>query len=95
MCGAPNSGKSTLMNKIIGRKLSAVSHKVNTTRTSILGVKNMDKTQLVFYDTPGILQKRYSLLFSVIRSGSSREEKELTGVARGILDKTNVYLTVS
>jgi len=62
ICGAPNSGKSTLMNRIIGRKLSAVSHKVNTTRTSILGIKNMDKTQLVFYDTPGILQKRYSLL---------------------------------
>ena len=83
------------MNRIIGRKLSAVSHKVNTTRTSILGIKNMDKTQLVFYDTPGILQKRYLFVDSMICSGSSREEKELTGIARGVLDKTNVYLTVA
>ena len=58
IAGRPNAGKSTLLNTFVGKKLSAVSHKVNTTRLEILGVKNIGSTQLVFHDTPGILQKR-------------------------------------
>lgn len=58
LCGAPNSGKSTLLNTFVGKKLSAVSHKVNTTRLEIMGIKNVGNTQLIFHDTPGILQKR-------------------------------------
>lgn len=54
--GPTNAGKSTLMNSIIGRKVSIVSHKVQTTRTRIRGIKMVDETQLIFVDTPGIFK---------------------------------------
>ena len=52
--GAPNAGKSTLVNKLIGAKISIVSPKVQTTRSRIRGILVEDKTQLVLVDTPGI-----------------------------------------
>jgi GTP-binding protein Era len=55
--GAPNAGKSTLLNKLIGTKISIVTPKVQTTRTMLKGIKVIDNTQLVFTDTPGIFQK--------------------------------------
>lgn len=58
LIGATNSGKSTLMNSILGEKVSIVSHKVQTTRSQIRGIKNIDETQLVFVDTPGIFEAR-------------------------------------
>lgn len=54
LAGAPNAGKSTLLNRIVGAKLSIVTHKVQTTRTRVRGVAITDDTQLVFVDTPGI-----------------------------------------
>jgi GTP-binding protein Era len=54
LIGAPNAGKSTLMNQILGTKVSIVTHKVQTTRSRIVGVWNHNKTQIVFIDTPGI-----------------------------------------
>lgn len=57
------------MNSLIGKKVSAVSHKVNTTRLDILGVKTIGDTQLIFHDTPGILQKRF--LCFIVKSLSS------------------------
>jgi GTP-binding protein Era len=54
LIGAPNAGKSTLMNQILGTKVSIVTHKVQTTRSRIVGVWNQNKTQIVFIDTPGI-----------------------------------------
>ncbi len=57
--GPTNAGKSTLMNAIMGRKVSIVSHKVQTTRTRIRAVKMVGDSQLIFVDTPGIfLPKR-------------------------------------
>lgn len=52
--GEPNAGKSTLINNLVGAKVSIVSSKVQTTRTRVLGIVAQDKTQIVFVDTPGI-----------------------------------------
>jgi GTP-binding protein Era len=56
--GRPNVGKSTLLNQIIGEKVSIVSNKVQTTRTQVRAVLNRDDAQLVFVDTPGINKPR-------------------------------------
>ncbi|KAL9188511.1 hypothetical protein ACHAXT_006889 [Thalassiosira profunda] len=53
--GAPNAGKSQLLNSLVGLKVAAVSRKRHTTRTGILGARTVDDTQLVFIDTPGFL----------------------------------------
>ena len=54
LLGAPNAGKSTLMNRIMGTKVSIVTHKVQTTRTRVVGVLTNGDDQIVFVDTPGI-----------------------------------------
>ncbi|MGB5832497.1 MAG: GTPase Era [Thiohalocapsa sp.] len=60
--GRPNVGKSTLLNRMIGQKLAITSHKAQTTRHSILGVKTLDGGQILFVDTPGIHQRGGSAL---------------------------------
>ena len=59
--GNPNVGKSTLMNALIGQKLSIITHKAQTTRHRILGILNDKEYQIVFSDTPGILEPAYKL----------------------------------
>lgn len=59
--GKPNAGKSTLLNALLGEKLAIVSPKAQTTRNKILGVLTTPAYQLVFSDTPGILESRYKL----------------------------------
>ena len=56
--GRPNVGKSTLVNQIVGRKVSIVSSRPQTTRTQVRGVRTTDRTQIVFLDTPGIHKPR-------------------------------------
>jgi GTPase len=59
--GAPNAGKSTLVNRLVGSKVSIVSPKVQTTRARVMGIVNRGKTQLVFVDTPGIFAPKRRL----------------------------------
>lgn len=59
--GAPNAGKSTLLNQVVGAKIAIVTHKVQTTRTRTLGIVARDQSQLIFIDTPGIFEPRRRL----------------------------------
>ena len=61
LIGAPNAGKSTLLNRLVGRKLAIVTPKAQTTRTRLLGIAIVGSTQLVLVDTPGIFAPRRRL----------------------------------
>lgn len=61
LIGEPNAGKSTLLNRMVGAKVSIVTHKVQTTRTRIRGVAIEGETQIVFVDTPGLFRPRRRL----------------------------------
>ena len=59
--GNPNVGKSTLMNHLVGEKLSIATFKAQTTRHRIMGIVNTDDSQIVFSDTPGVLKPNYKM----------------------------------
>ena len=81
--GRPNVGKSTLINRLVGEKVSITSHKPQTTRDRALGVLTRDNTQYVFVDTPGF-QSKY-------KSGLTRH---MNNVVRGVLSDVSVVLLV-
>ena len=64
--GNPNVGKSTLMNSLVGEKLSIITSKAQTTRHRILGIVNGEEFQLVLSDTPGVIKPSYELQSSMM-----------------------------
>ncbi|MDT2022581.1 GTPase Era [Methylocella sp. CPCC 101449] len=68
LIGAPNAGKSTLLNTLVGAKVSIVSRKVQTTRAQVRAIAVHDKTQIIFVDTPGIFQPKRRLDRAMVTS---------------------------
>lgn len=66
--GAPNAGKSTLVNRLVGAKVSIVTHKVQTTRTRIRGIAMQGDAQIVFIDTPGIFVAKRRLERAMVQA---------------------------
>nr|WP_198585971.1 GTPase Era [Pararhizobium haloflavum] len=97
LLGAPNAGKSTLVNRLVGAKVSIVSHKVQTTRAIVRGIAIEGRTQIVFIDTPGIFKPKRRLDRAMVTSawGGARDadvvlfildaERGLVGDAESIL----------
>ena len=69
--GNPNVGKSTLMNVLVGERISIATFKAQTTRHRIMGILNTDEMQIVFSDTPGVLKPNYKLQESMLNFSTS------------------------
>ena len=69
--GNPNVGKSTIMNALVGEKLSIITAKAQTTRHRIMGIVNGEDFQIVYSDTPGILKPQYKLQETMMNSVNS------------------------
>lgn len=94
--GNPNVGKSTLMNKLVGEKLSIITSKAQTTRHRIKGIVNGDDFQIVYSDTPGILNPKYKLQESMMLSvdGALRDADLVLYITDVVeqFDKNSEYL---
>ena len=81
LIGAPNAGKSTLINALVGSKVSIVSHKVQTTRALVRGIAIEGRAQLVFIDTPGIFAPRRRLDRAMVQTAwGGAKDADLTGL---------------
>jgi GTP-binding protein Era len=93
LIGAPNSGKSTLLNRLVGHKLAIVTPKAQTTRTRLLGIAIEGRTQMIFVDTPGIFEPKRRLdkaMVAAAWSGAADADETvlLVDAARGIDENT-------
>jgi GTP-binding protein Era len=93
LIGAPNAGKSTLLNALVGSKVTIVSHKVQTTRALIRGITIEGQSQLIFVDTPGIFSPKRRLDRAMVTTAwSGAHDADLVGVlidARRGLEEEN------
>lgn len=99
LIGAPNAGKSTLVNQLVGAKVSIVTHKVQTTRAIVRGIATHDNAQIVFVDTPGIFKPKRRLDIAMVTTawGGAKDadvvvllidaERGIKGDADAILDR--------
>src|SRR5512133_42286 len=90
--GNPNVGKSTLMNMLIGEKLSVMTSKAQTTRHRIMGILSGDDYQIVYSDTPGILNPKYALQSSMMRSvESALDDADLILYVTDVVEKVSKH----
>ena len=97
LIGAPNAGKSTLINRLVGSKVSIVSRKVQTTRTLVRGIAIECNSQIIFVDTPGIFAPKRRLDRAMVTSawsgaGDAEFVALLIDVRRGIDDEVDAIL---
>ena len=97
LIGAPNAGKSTLLNQLVGSKISIVSHKVQTTRALVRGIAIAGDAQIVFVDTPGIFQPKRRLDRAMVTTawsgaGDADVVALLLDARRGPTDETDAIM---
>ena len=86
--GNPNVGKSTLMNKFVGERISIATFKAQTTRHRIMGIVNTDDMQIVFSDTPGVLKPNYKLQESMLQfSESALQDADVLVYVTDVVEK--------
>ncbi|NDV64553.1 GTPase Era [Bacteroides sp. 224] len=86
--GNPNVGKSTLMNVLVGEKVSIATFKAQTTRHRIMGIYNTDDMQIVFSDTPGVLKPTYKLQESMLNfSNSALQDADILLYVTDVVEK--------
>lgn len=87
--GNPNVGKSTLMNELVGEKVSIITSKAQTTRHRILGIVNTEEYQVVYSDTPGVLRPNYKLQESMLNfSESALSDADVLLYMTDVIEKT-------
>ncbi len=97
LIGSPNVGKSTLLNSLVGEKISIVTHKAQTTRSCIKGIVMFENSQIIFNDTPGIFSPNRKLDRAMIKAAwRGTEDSDVTCLvydsARSIIDKNTVNI---